>query len=147
MKHKTKIFLFGGLTLIAVGFSIPKVAEAINLTSNEKEIQTNDSNENLAIKIALQDFSSLKEFNNYFLEYDSEANACLMSDDTSIIPDTLGDNDTTKQHGWFGFPSEKESEDMSVYDESTGHTTNQSKSDGATVKEIRKAFAERDNAK
>lgn len=70
-----------------------------------------------------------------------------MSDDTFIIPDTLGDNDTTKQHGWSGFPSEKETEDMSVYDESTGPTTNQSKSDGATVKEIRKAFAERDNAK
>ena len=59
----------------------------------------------------------------------------------------LGDNDTTKQYGRSGFPSEKEAEDMSVYDESTGHTTNQSKSDGATVKEIRKAFAKRDNAK
>lgn len=113
----------------------------------KKEIQTNDSNENLAIKIALQYFSSLKEFNYYFLEYDSKGNAGLMSDDTFIIPDTLGDNGTTKQHGWNEFPSEKEAEDMSVYDESTGHTTNQSKSDGATVKEIRKAFAERDNAK
>ena len=143
MKHKTKIFLFGGLTLIAVGFSIPKVAEAINLTSNEKETQTNNSNENLAIEIALQDFSSLEEFNNYFLEYDSKGNACLISDDTFIIPDTLGNNGTTKQHGWSEFPSEKEADDVSVYDESTGHTTYQTKSDGATVREIRKALAER----
>ena len=89
MRTQTKIFLFGGLTLIAVGFSIPRVAEAINITSNEKEIQTNDSHENLTIKIALQNFSSLKEFNNYFLEYDSKGNASLMSDDTFIITDTL----------------------------------------------------------
>lgn len=142
MKHKTKIFLFGGLTLVAVGFSIPKVAEAINLTSNEKETQTNNSNENLAIKIALQDFSSLEEFNNYFLEYDSKGNTSLISDDTFIIPDTLGDNGTTKQHGWSEFPSEKEADDVSVYDESTGHTTYQTKSAGATVREIRKALVE-----
>lgn len=147
MKHKTKIFLFGGLTLVAVGFSIPKVAEAINLTSNEKETQTNNSNENLAIEIALQDFSSLEEFNNYFLEYDSKGNASLISDDTFIIPDTLGDNGTTKQHGWSEFPSEKEADDVSVYDESTGHTTYQTKSDGATVREIRKALVERGDAK
>lgn len=147
MKHKTKIFLFGGLTLVAVGFSIPKVAEAINLTSNEKETQTNNSNENLAIKIALQDFSSLEEFNNYFLEYDSKGNASLISDDTFIIPDTLGDNGTTKQHGWSEFPSEKEADDVSVYDESTGHTTYQTKSDGATVREIRKALVERGDTK
>lgn len=147
MKHKTKIFLFGGLTLVAVGFSIPKVAEAINLTSNEKEIQTNNSNENLAIEIALQDFSSLEEFNNYFLEYDSKGNASLISDDTFIIPDTLGDNGTIKQHGWSEFPSEKEADDVSVYDESTGHTTYQTKSDGATVREIRKALIERGDTK
>lgn len=147
MKHKTKIFLFGGLTLVAVGFSIPKVAEAINLTSNEKETQTNNSNENLAIKIALQDFSSLEEFNNYFLEYDSKGNTSLIFDDTFIIPDTLGDNGTTKQHGWSEFPSEKEADDVSVYDESTGHTTYQTKSDGATVREIRKALVERGDAK
>lgn len=147
MKDKTKIFLFGSLTLIAVGFSIPKVAEAINLTSNEKETQTNNSNENLAIEIALQDFSSLEEFNNYFLEYDSKGNASLISDDTFIIPDTLGDNGTTKQHGWSEFPSEKEADDVSVYDESTGHTTYQTKSDGATVKEIRKALVERGDTK
>ena len=147
MKHKTKIFLFGGLTLIAVGFSIPKVAEAINLTSNEKETQTNNSNENLAIEIALQDFSSLEEFNNYFLEYDSKGNANLISDDTFIIPDTLGDNGSTKQHGWSEFPSEKEADDVSVYDEITGHTTYQTKSDGATVREIRKALVERGDTK
>ena len=147
MKHKTKIFLFGGLTLVAVGFSIPKVAEAINLTSNEKETQTNNSNENLAIEIALQDFSSLEEFNNYFLEYDSKGNASLISDDTFIIPDTLGDNGSTKQHGWSEFPSEKEADDVSVYDESTGHTTYQTKSDGATVREIRKALVERGDTK
>ncbi len=147
MKHKTKIFLFGGLTLVAVGFSIPKVAEAINLTSNEKETQTNNSNENLAIEIALQDFSSLEEFNNYFLEYDSKGNASLISDDTFIIPDTLGDNGTTKQHGWSEFPSEKEADDVSIYDESTGHTTYQTKSDGATVREIRKALVERGDTK
>lgn len=147
MKHKTKIFLFGGLTLVAVGFSIPKVAEAINLTSNEKETQTNNSNENLAIEIALQDFSSLEEFNNYFLEYDSKGNASLISDDTFIIPDTLGDNGTTKQHGWSEFPSEKEADDVSIYDESTGHTTYQTKSDGATVREIRKVLSERGDTK
>lgn len=147
MKHKTKIFLFGGLTLVAVGFSIPKVAEAINLTSNEKETQTNNSNENLAIEIALQDFSSLEEFNNYFLEYYSKGNASLISDDTFIIPDTLGDNGTTKQHGWSEFPSEKEADDVSIYDESTGHTTYQTKSDGATVREIRKALVERGDTK
>lgn len=147
MKHKTKIFLFGGLTLVAVGFSIPKVAEAINLTSNEKETQTNNSNANLAIEIALQDFSSLEEFNNYFLEYDSKGNASLISDDTFIIPDTLGDNGSTKQHGWSEFPSEKEADDVSVYDESTGHTTYQTKSDGATVREIRKALVERGDTK
>lgn len=147
MRHKTKIFLFGGLALIAVGFSIPKVAEAINLTSNEKETQTNDSNENLAIEIALQDFSSLEEFNNYFLEYDSKGNTSLISDDTFIIPDTLGDNDTTKQHGWSEFPSEKEADDVSIYDESTGHTTYQTKSDGATVREIRKVLVERGDTK
>ena len=147
MKHKTKIFLFGGLTLIAVGFSIPKVAEAINLTSSENEFQNNSSKENLAIRIALQDFSSLEEFDNYFLDYDSNGNTSLKSDDNFLIPDTLGNNGTNEQHGWSEFPSEREADDVSVYDESTGHTTYQSKSDGATVKEIREALVERGDTK
>lgn len=147
MKKTTKALIVGSIALIAVGISVPKVAEAINLTSSENGIQNNRSNQNLAIKIALQDFSSLEEFNNYFLEYDSKGNASLMSDDTFIIPDTLGDNGTTKQHGWSEFPSEKKAEDISVYDESTGHTTYQSKSDGSTVREIRKALVERGDTK
>lgn len=128
---------------------ITVVAEAMNLTSSEHEIQiqTNNSNENLVIQIALQGFSSLEEFNNCFLEYDSKGNASLMSDHTFIIPDTLGDSGTTKQHGWSEFPSEKKEEDVSVYDERTGHTTYQYQSDGFKVREIRKVLAERGDIK
>lgn len=151
MKKKTKLFIaiFGGLTLLS--FTIPKVAEAFNLSSNDKLVNSpysNNTKQNLTIKIALQDFSSLEAFNNNFLEYDSSGNTTLMSDDTFLIPDTLADyNDTEKQHGWNIFPSEKDAEDISVYDESTGHTSYQSKSDGATMKEIRKALSARDASK
>ncbi|USI69409.1 hypothetical protein LMK04_12320 (plasmid) [Lactococcus petauri] len=151
MKKKTKLFIafFGGLTLLS--FTVPKVAEAFNLSSNDKLVNSTYSNnikQNLAIKIALQDFSSLEDFNKNFLDYDSSGNTTLMSDDTFLIPDTLADyNDTEKQHGWNSFPSEKDAEDISVYDESTGHTSYQSKSDGATIKEIRKALSDRDASK
>lgn len=46
---------------------------------------------------------------------------------------------------WSEFPSEKDTEDISVYDESTSHATYQSKSGRAAVKEIRKVLIGRKN--
>lgn len=106
--------------------------------------------ENLAIKTALHDYASLEEFNARFSPVEDSMTASYTPDEQWMIPDLsdVGSSDDGKSHGWTGFRTKAEAQDSDVTDMNTLKVVYTFKvSDGASAGEIRKALAERDNAK
>lgn len=109
--------------------------------TDQSESKNKVENQNLALKIALNDFKNLDEFNTKFFDTPDEA---------WMVPDVSseGSMDGGKSHGWTTSPTKELATDSNIVDNNTGEVVDTIKtSDGATAKEIRKALAERDNIK
>lgn len=106
----------------------------------QTEIKVKKETSNLALETALNDFTSLDEFNKKFFDTHDEA---------WMVPDVSseGSMDGGESHGWTTSPTKELATDSNIVDNNTGKVVDTMKaSDGATAGEIRKALAERDNA-
>lgn len=107
------------------------------------------SENNLAIKTALHDFSNLNEFNKYF-ENSNMGNKFVdgneLLDDQWMIPDlsNLGSEDGGKSHSWSISLSKEQATEQEKAQMKNKEMVMKT-SDGASVKEIRKALVDRDN--
>lgn len=135
----TGIVVFGGF--YAFSSSDNKENDVKAQVTEQSEPKVKDEKENLALKIALNDFKNLDEFNAKFFD---------MADEAWMVPDVSpeGSNDGGKSHGWATSPTKELATDTIIKDTNTGEVTDTIKaSDGATAGDIRKALAERDNIK
>ncbi|WP_285142109.1 hypothetical protein [Lactococcus petauri] len=128
----------------------PQTKQETKPETKQSTQETAEKPENLAIKTALHDYASLEEFNARFSPVEDSMTASYTPDEQWMIPDLsdVGSSDDGKSHGWTGFRTKAEAQDSDVTDMNTGKVVYTFKvSDGASAGEIRKALAERDNAK
>ncbi|UYT10344.1 hypothetical protein [Lactococcus garvieae] len=133
--------LLGVLTIGIAGVFALVSIKKIEDVKAQAIVQEESQNEkkNLAIEVALHDFTNLEEFNTTF--FDTPDNSWMVPDVSSE-----GSNDGGNSHGWSIMPSQELAEDSNIVDDDTGKTVYTLKaSDGSTAGEIREALAKRDS--
>jgi hypothetical protein len=135
MKFKNKIIGLGVGVVLTSGLiiAIPKLHTLSKVHANtETQQMTNQRNTNPTVKLALQEFLNLEDFNKQFSEE---------ADERWLVPDlsSLGSEDGGRTHGWTITASKEVFLQETMLQEEP-----QEYIDGASVGDIRKALIERD---